>query len=127
MLEPTSARKKWLAPTLAPGPTKADLRVPRVTPAVTCQTRDPRRVFASPDVLAGRLHVEIDRPLAHDHVIQAGEGADRVRVRRGGSGDEVDLLLRSRPSSGRAFDLAGERGASTDRRKRGCADRSREP
>jgi hypothetical protein len=70
--------------------------------------------------------MEIDRPLAHDHVIQAGEGADRVRVRRGSGGDGVNLLLRSRPSSGRTLDLAGESGASTCTRKRSCTERSRE-
>jgi hypothetical protein len=70
--------------------------------------------------------VEIDRPLADDHVIQAGEGADRVRVGRGSGGVGVNLLLRSRSGSGRALDLAGESGTSTCTSKSGCTERSRE-
>src|SRR6266516_1581028 len=101
------------------------LRIFRVTSAVTCNAGDPRR-SAIPDVLSGRLHVEIDRPLAHDHVVQPGVGADRVRVLRGGRADQVDLLLRSWASSGRALDLAGESGAGSYARKDGRADPSRE-
>ena len=110
MTPPLRRAKRGWPGTVIAGPTFVSLlRVSRVTPAVTCQARD-SRWSAIPDVLSGGLHVEIDRPLARDHVVQAGEGADRVRVRRGSGGDGVNLLLRSRSSSGRPFDLACESG-----------------
>ena len=50
-------------------------RVMRVASPPACLARDPRRA-AVPDVLSGRLHMEIDWTLSGVHVVQSREGAD---------------------------------------------------
>jgi hypothetical protein len=52
------------------------LRIMWVASPLACQARNPRRGYASPDVLSGRLHDEVDWTLTEDEVIQSREGAD---------------------------------------------------
>ena len=80
--------------------------------------------------VTGSLDDGVGWPLAHDHVIQPGEGADRVRM--------VAHTIRSTPRRGRdrvrgttwcprrALNLTRQSGTCTCTRKRGGTDRNRE-
>jgi hypothetical protein len=87
-------------------------------------TRESRGATVA-DVLARRLHVEVDRPLTHDQIVEARVGADRVRMCRSSRADRINLFLRSRSSTGRALDLAGASSAGTETRDDGRTQESR--
>jgi hypothetical protein len=87
-------------------------------------SREPRGATVA-NVLTRRLHMEVDRPLTWDHVVEARVRADRVRVCRSAGADRINLFLRPRPGPRRPLNFTGESGTNAYTRDDDCAHRSR--